>query len=116
MQFGDYQRQAKTTAVYQEGCSGSLARHCYVAMGLAGEAGEYNNQMKKVIRDDGTEITPERKRIMRDELGDVLWYVAMACEEHGISMDVVAQANLDKLADRAERGAIRGDRRVSRSH
>lgn len=116
MEFGHYQRLAKRTAVYRGAGTRALEAHTYVAMGLAGEAGEFCNQVKKALRDDNTEFTVDRRRVMRDELGDVLWYVAMACEELGVSMDVVAQQNIDKLADRAERDAIHGDRRLGRTH
>jgi len=42
------------------------------------------------------------------ELGDVLWYVAQVATEAGLDLEEVAQANLDKLASRAERGVLSG--------
>jgi NTP pyrophosphatase (non-canonical NTP hydrolase) len=114
--FGRYQEQAKRTAVYPVAMKGEIVGKDYVALGLCGEAGEVANQVKKIHRDDNTSLTDDRKRVIRDELGDVLWYVAMICNEFGFSMEVVAQANLDKLADRAERGALHGDRRVDGRH
>jgi hypothetical protein len=38
----------------------------------------------------------------------VLWYVAMLADEFGVDMGELAQANLDKLADRANRNQIKG--------
>jgi NTP pyrophosphatase (non-canonical NTP hydrolase) len=114
MELGDYQRAALTTAVYPG--HGELIGLAYVVAGLNGEAGELANQFKKVIRDDGLGITDERRRTMRDELGDVLWYCATVAHELGYSLDVIAQLNLDKLADRAERDAVHGDRRTDRRH
>lgn len=46
----------------------------YAALGLFGEAGEIANQVKKIWRDDGSELTEDRKAKLRDELSDVLWY------------------------------------------
>ena len=50
---------------------------------------------------------------VRDELGDVLWYVAALSHELGLEMDEVARANLEKLNSRKARGALggSGDRR-----
>ncbi len=82
------------------------------ALGLAGEAGEVANQVKKIIRDDGGQITDERRIKIIDELGDVLWYVAMVSADVGTSLDVIAQDNLSKLTKRMAENLIRGDQRV----
>ena len=37
---------------------------------------------------------------IREELGDILWYVADLCEKFGLDLDDVAVANLDKVKDR----------------
>lgn len=100
----DYQTLAKRTAHYDP----AVALH-YLTLGLAGEAGEVANKVKKVYRDGGGTLTPERTAAIADELGDVLWYVAMLCTELGLSLDDVMQANVDKLASRDARGAIGGD-------
>ena len=42
------------------------------------------------------------------ELGDVLWYVAQVATEAGLDLEEVAQANLDKLLSRQERGVLSG--------
>lgn len=117
MELGEYGREARRTAVYaMPGEHKSLTTLAYAVMGLSGEAGELANQAKKTIRDDGRALTGDRKNIMVDELGDVLWYCAAVAHELGVSLDVVAQMNLAKLRDRAEREAVRGDRRLGRTH
>jgi NTP pyrophosphatase (non-canonical NTP hydrolase) len=106
MDFAAYQQGAHRTVAYPE-----AARITYPALGLAGEAGEVANQVKKIIRDDAGQLTPERKARILDELGDVLWYAAALASDLGASLDEVAGANLKKLAMRAENGTIQGDKR-----
>tara|TARA_B000000475_G_C15939677_1_gene424216 strand:+ start:559 stop:867 length:309 start_codon:yes stop_codon:yes gene_type:complete len=97
MYLSQYQAQAKETAIYPE--DKALE---YLALGLVGEAGEVANKIKKVIR-DGT--SPNN---VRDELGDVLWYLAMLSTEIGYSLDTIADKNLWKLANRKERNVLGG--------
>jgi NTP pyrophosphatase (non-canonical NTP hydrolase) len=104
MDFEDYQKGAGETAVYPGRGQGELS---YPALGLAGEAGEFADYAKKVLRDHDGEVGPLREALIA-ELGDVLWYVAACCEELDVSMEEVAQRNLDKLADRKDRGKIHG--------
>lgn len=104
--FSDYQKQAATTALYPGRDAGKVAP--YPALGLAGEAGEVAEHVKKAIRDDGGLITPARRDALKKELGDVLWYVAALCTELDLDMADVARANLDKLASRKARGTLQG--------
>ena len=106
MNFNEYQLKAQETAVYPEN-----AKIIYPALGLAGEAGELANQVKKIIRDDGGNLTPERAEKIVDELGDVLWYCAALASDIGIYLDEVALKNLLKLATRHAESKIRGDKR-----
>ena len=101
----EYQRKARTTAVYPD--LGN--NYIYPALGLAGEAGEVCEKIKKALRDDGGEITSERYLLLRKEVGDVLWYVANLCEELDMIMGDVAQENIDKLLSRKERDVLKGD-------
>ena len=63
----------------------------YQGLGLAGNAGELTNQEKKIIRDDGGQLTDDRKNRIIDELGDVLWYAAAIANDLGLSLEIVAQ-------------------------
>jgi NTP pyrophosphatase (non-canonical NTP hydrolase) len=103
VELAEYQRLSRRTAEYPR-----AAWLAYPALGLAGEAGEVAEHAKKAIRDDGGEITDERRAAMSKELGDVLWYVAQLATELGVDLDDVAQANLDKLASRQRRGVLSG--------
>lgn len=105
MEFDAYQQAARQTAQYPD-----LGRNlCYSTLGLTGEAGEVAEKVKKIIRDNGGQVSPERREGLKKELGDVLWYVAAMCWELGLSMNEVAEHNVAKLRDRRERGAIRGE-------
>jgi NTP pyrophosphatase (non-canonical NTP hydrolase) len=64
--------------------------------------------VKKLIRDDGGEVTDERRTAMSKELGDVLWYLAQIASELGLDLDELAQANLEKLLSRQRRGVLSG--------
>lgn len=98
MEMVEYQKEAFTTAK-------PTARNLYyMALGLAGEAGEVANKVKKIMR-DGTE--PDIKDL-KSELGDVLWYVSGLATVLGISLGDVAATNLAKLKDRQERNKIGG--------
>ena len=87
MELSEYQRLSRSTAHYPR--NESLT---YPALGLAGEAGEFADHAKKVIRDDGGEVTPERREAMAKELGDVLWYVAQLATELELELEQIAQA------------------------
>ena len=45
----------------------------------------------------------------RAELGDILWFVAMLAERLDTDLSTIAQNNLNKLADRANRGKLKGN-------
>ena len=81
----------------------------YPTMGMVNEAGEVAGKVKKIFRDRGGEITETDREALKQELGDVLWYLAQICTELNLSLQEVAEANLTKLFSRLERGQIRGD-------
>ena len=107
LNFFEYEKEAAKTAVYPG--SGELTGLMYTALGLAGEAGEFADQVKKVLRDDDGVPTEVRKDKLKKELGDVMWYMARCCAELGFSLEEVAYHNVKKLADRKERGVLQGD-------
>jgi NTP pyrophosphatase (non-canonical NTP hydrolase) len=105
MDLNDYQTAALQTAVYpNQGVNFS-----YPALGLAGEAGEVADKLKKVIRDNGGVLTDPVRDAVAKEIGDVLWYVSVLAYEMDYSLNEIAQINLDKLASRQERGVITGN-------
>lgn len=102
----DYQVGTGTTAIYPG--KGTIMGLMYTALGL-GESGEVQGKVKKVLRDSDGVLTDEAHDKIVDELGDLLWYVGQMCSELNVSMGEVAWRNLEKLADRKARGALKGD-------
>jgi NTP pyrophosphatase (non-canonical NTP hydrolase) len=103
VRLSEYQRESRRTAEYPRD-----AWLVYPGLGLAGEAGEVAEHVKKAVRDDGGEVSDERRSAMSKELGDVLWYVAQLASELGLDLDEVARENLDKLFSRQRRGVLSG--------
>jgi NTP pyrophosphatase (non-canonical NTP hydrolase) len=79
-----------------------------LVLGLAGESGEVTEKIKKLLRDKQGLLSDEDKQAIIKELGDVLWYVAAIAHLLGSNLDTVATQNLQKLADRYQRGTIHG--------
>jgi NTP pyrophosphatase (non-canonical NTP hydrolase) len=101
MNFEEYQVEASATALYPR----RLDNLEYPTLGLAGEAGEVANIVKKIQRDHGGIINDEIRAKLKDELGDVLWYISACADELGLTLDEIASFNVDKLAKRHNRAA-----------
>jgi NTP pyrophosphatase (non-canonical NTP hydrolase) len=69
------------------------------AMGLAGEAGEVCDLLKKHLL-HGKELDRDE---LNKELGDVLWYLFHAFNAFGFTFEEVAEANVEKLCNRYPR-------------
>ena len=100
MKFNDYQHKSRKTAKYP-----SIGHPViYPALGLVNEAGEVAGKIKKVFRDKDGVINGETRSALKAELGDVLWYLAEAASAAGISLEEIAQLNVDKLRQRYPEG------------
>ena len=106
---------------YQEQCASEFAFYpgmlLYLALGLASEASEVCGKVKKLIRDDempidegfDTRKIEAGKRLeIAKELGDSLFYIAMIADDIDYTLSEIADMNLEKLADRKNRGQLRG--------
>lgn len=105
MTFEEYQKESQKTARYPV----IGAPYVYPTLGLVGEAGEVAEKVKKILRDHGGVLDEEKKNEITKELGDVLWYLAQLAVTLDISLEEVAQKNLEKLFSRKERGVLHGD-------
>lgn len=100
-----YQVDSFDTALYPD----KGTNLTYPVLGLCGESGEVADKLKKMHRDDGGELTLERREGLIGELGDVLWYLSACATELNVTLEEVAQGNLDKLRSRLKRGVVGGD-------
>jgi NTP pyrophosphatase (non-canonical NTP hydrolase) len=94
--FTEYQDDALRTAAPGRDDKELLISAC----GLAGEAGEVIELVKKHL---GHGKTPSLTRLS-EELGDVLWYVADIASRYDLNLDGIAANNIKKLRERYPRG------------
>lgn len=105
MDFEEYQKKSKKTAIYPNKGNDLI----YPTLGLCGESGEVAEKIKKVIRDKNGIVDGETKKIIQKELGDVLWYVAQLATELNLSLDDIAQSNMQKVYSRLKRNKLGGN-------
>jgi len=118
MTLNDYQQQAMTT------CLPESENFAYMMLNLVGEVGEIAGKVSKYIRKgqanfEGNDLRLysqgddnaawDRESDLRKEAGDVLWQLAGLCTVMGWDLEDIARQNLDKLADRKQRGVIASD-------
>lgn len=115
-EFNQYQQQALTTVVYRQEirdaapCDGAVYDQCiaYAFLGLANEAGEACGALKKYLRADEGMTALQLRNKVRGELGDVLWYLAVAANEANLTLSEIARENLNKLSRRKAAGTLKG--------
>ena len=98
--LNEYQRLANQTDQQPEkGTSDADPRSIIVPLlGLAGEVGELLGEHKKWLRDgDSYKLYPDR---VKEELGDLLWYLSNVATKHGLRLEDVANYNLNKTQRR----------------
>lgn len=103
--YGSYQEQSRKT--YSDIKTNDPI--VYPTLGLVNEAGEFAGKIKKIFRDKDGSISDADREALKSELGDVLWYLTQICTNLDLKLEEVAEANLDKLFSRLERGMIQGD-------
>lgn len=116
MTFNEYQEKAAGTDISMQKIKENsqiteealnMLSLSYYSLGL-GEVGEIQGKVKKILRDNGGEITLENKEDLKKEIGDCFWYLSNLAKFLNIKLNDLAQANLDKLYSRLERGVISG--------
>ncbi|MBI4812111.1 nucleoside triphosphate pyrophosphohydrolase family protein [Candidatus Falkowbacteria bacterium] len=105
MNFQEYQKKSRKTAIYPQAGNNFI----YPTLGLAGEAGEVAEKIKKILRDKNGALDEETRGAIKKELGDVLWYVAQLATELGLSLDTIAENNLQKLYGRMKERKLGGN-------
>lgn len=102
MKFNEYQKFTSDTAIYPT----AIGKE-YLALGLAGEAGEYANKIKKILRGD-KELNSQTVEELVNELGDILWYISQSALVLGVELEDVAIKNKTKLLIRLKRETLKG--------
>ena len=105
MELNEYQKLAKRTM--QEGLPMEILTNA--ALGLSGEAGEVSDHLKKNLFQNH----PLSQEHLKEELGDVLWYIAQGAVALDTTMEEIAQINVDKLKKRYPAG-FDSDRSINR--
>ena len=102
MDANQYQEQAARTLIAGPDADYTPEQVMLVwnALGLAGEAGEVADTIKKaVFHQHGLD-----RDVVIKELGDVLWYVAALCSKLDVSLSEVMERNIAKLVKRYPEG------------
>lgn len=97
MNMNEYQSAAMRTA------NGMDTRYPMIlngVLGLNGESGECADIVKKHLF-QGHDLDTQH---LAEELGDVLWYIAVTARSIGYDLDEIAQMNVDKLLKRYPEG------------
>jgi NTP pyrophosphatase (non-canonical NTP hydrolase) len=111
MNFKEFQEKTNQTALYpKEPAAVSMS---YLTLGLCGESGEVAEIIKKMLR-KGIPMSTLKEQAadnqlrmqIKEELGDVLWYIGQLCEQCELSMDDIAADNIKKLEQRSKANQI----------
>ena len=97
MELNEYQRLANHTDQQPDaGLAEAVSKNLLVPLlGLAGEVGELLGEHKKWLRDgDSYHLFPDR---VKEELGDLLWYLTNVATKHGLSLEDIANHNINKI-------------------
>jgi NTP pyrophosphatase (non-canonical NTP hydrolase) len=97
MENNEYQRLARRTASPDLELKQALT---IGGLGIAGEAGEVADHIKKIVFHQHD----LNKAKLAEEMGDVLWYIALLCDTLDISIGDVMAANIQKLSARYPEG------------
>lgn len=83
--------------LYSTGCD--VARFATAGIGMASEAGEYNEILKKMLF-QGKPYNEENVFHLKREMGDIIFYWMEACLAHGFDPMEVIDENIKKLSAR----------------
>ena len=89
MTLNDYQNYARNTATYKDGISKSTYMLYESSLNVA--------NIIRDIEDINGKISDEDKDKIIQALGDSLWYLTNAASDLGVSLEIIAQSNIDKI-------------------
>lgn len=104
MELNKYATEAARTALFDLDSGWD-----YLTCSLPEEVGEFLSIFAKAARNGRAQnLNAEEKAKAKAELGDILWNVALIARQLDTPLEHIAAGNLNKLADRANRGRIEG--------
>jgi len=77
----------------------------YLALAMNTEAGEAGDEIKKMMRDDGGELTPDRLDKIKCEMGDTLFYMSILADKLGFTFSDAFKSELNKLEKHVRKDA-----------
>lgn len=100
MDFKTYQSHAQKTI--QKYIADEKINEFIPFLGIIGEAGSVLTELKKKLRDgEGYSAFKDK---LKEELGDVLWYISTIATQNKIDLEEVASINIKKIEDRFTEG------------
>lgn len=100
MDLKDYQMFCKRTENNKVSTDMQMADY---ALGIAGEAGEVVDSIKKILFHG---VNKDNKT--REEMGDLMWYLASFCNVKGWKLSDILDENIAKLKARYPDGFVEG--------
>lgn len=93
--LSDYTEQALKTETedYEEGRKALDMRILHAVMGLSTEAGELLGIVKRYTFYNSAMLAEE----MKEEIGDLMWYLALLLDATGLDLQEIMDANIEKL-------------------
>jgi len=109
MDLDQFQRQAAETDQYPIAAAGGGPDKSVIVplLGLAGESGSLLSEYKKFLRDGSAHEHFVSE--LREELGDLMWYIAIVAGRFGLSLNEIAGDNLAKAKSRWGRSSTPGE-------
>lgn len=107
MTFEEYQDKAHATSLNT--AFGDNDFLTYPIALLGSEAGECLGLLQKVHRDKAGHWSAEDANRLMKEAGDALWAIAEIATSLGVTLDQIAEMNIEKLSSRQRRGVIGGN-------
>lgn len=110
MELNEYQKRALETVLFPQ-----CYNQQYLKDGLVEEVGEVMGKFKRAVRDQNAPkengeviLNPDQLHEIALEMGDVLWYLSVLAHRLGLTLEDIAEMNIEKLAKRKAEGKIQG--------
>lgn len=104
-----YQRWTRTTIKYDKEVEGD-----YLTAGLVGEVGELFGHLAKFHRKDPNRDLETTYKLVKKELGDILYFIVRLADYYGWDASEIIQDNVNKLEERKKNNTLKGDGDIER--